>query len=797
MKKLLFGLICAICAICHLNAEVYDHTFRFSESDFSITPSNGDSLVIVSLASPAVYSGESQPGIPLVARSLAIPQGFSVHDYSVSFKKRLIRSGIDLKKAARPIPTNAPAEDMWTHPGGYAPKTYPDSNCIRSLSYQIGGVTVAGFIVTPFIFDAIERNLYFIDSLTVSIDLDASAMLKAPAQIRTAQLEMLEAVVDNRDVLGQIPVMTAENDDVEYIDYIIITSNSLKNSFQPLADWKRKKGVRTKIITVEEINASYSEESLKLRIKACIKDHWANNFTQYVLLGGDVDIIPTQHCYIEKSNLYEEIGTHEIPTDLYYSALEDLDWDAAAGGKYGYQSYFQFSFSAVPQIHVTRASVRCTNHVNDFVNRIIEYEQTPRYTRWIFQSGTNLRPDVDGEELADMFFNNVINYKIRLGANKLFDTYSYSGEPLTQQSVKTELQKGYQYVQFFSHGVSDGWCYDDGRYIFKCSDAAALENSGHSLITTISCYTNAFDHDMYATDPCLSETLFRNPKSGIIGFLGSSRVGWYNNSTDFSTAYEIEFHKRLQYNDATTKPVNKNFGSILTFTKLTLLPLTSRIYPVTTKEQEEHNKNLSTYRWLHLSLNQLGDPETPIFNEFPMEFTSASISQTMAGDLKINTGVNDARVCVSSSDGGDYYEIQTGKDLTFTTGAGEFDVWITKQNYKPKHFSYTGRNAPVLNPPDSVITLPTQISSISPNPATNYVTIKYISEQYEQNPSIQFLFTNINGIPAYSFNVPGPFSSSVNEVTFDISHFEKGTYIVNLIENGKTYVSHFSRLIKQ
>ena len=778
--------------ICHLNAEVYDHTFRFSESDFSITPSNGDSLVIVSLASPAVYSGESQPGIPLVARSLAIPQGFSVHDYSVSFKKRLIRSGIDLKNAARPIPTDAPAEDMWTHPGGYAPKTYPDSNCVRSLSYQIGGVTVAGFIVTPFIFDAVERNLYFIDSLTVSIDLDASAMRKAPAQIRTAQLEMLEAVVDNRDILGQIPVMTAENDDVEYIDYIIITSNSLKSSFQPLADWKRKKGVRTKIITVEEINANYSEDNLKMRIKACIKDHWTNNYTQYVLLGGDVDIIPTQHCYIKEEIPFAVDKDFELPTDLYYAALEDLDWTVPKN------AYISFNkFSVVPCIDVARAPLRYIGDVEAFVNRIIDYERSPRFTRRFFQCGTNLRSDVDGEQLADKFFNNVISYKVIIGANKLFDTYSYSGDPLTQQSVKTELQKGYQYVQFFSHGVSDGWCYKDGRYIFRLSDATSLDNSGHTFISTMACNTNAFDHDMYPTDPCLSEALIRNPKSGVIGFLGCSRTGWYNNALDFSMAYETEFHKRLHYNDINTKPIDKHLGSLLTFTKLTLLPLTARIYPVTTKEQEEHNKNLSTYRWLHWAINLMGDPETPIFNEFPMEFTSASISQTMAGDLKIDTGVNDARVCVSSSDGGDYYEIKTGKDLTFTTGVGEFDVWITKQNYKPKHFEYTGRNAPVLNPPDTVITLPTQISSVSPNPATNYVTIKYISEQYEQNPSIQFLFTNINGIPTYSFNVPGPFSSSVNEVTFDISHFEKGTYIVNLIENGKTYVSHFSRLIKQ
>ena len=50
-------------------------------------------------------------------------------------------------------------------------------------------------------------------------------------------------------------------------DYIIITCDSLKPAFQPLANWKTKKGILTLIVTTEEINANYSGSDLQEKIR--------------------------------------------------------------------------------------------------------------------------------------------------------------------------------------------------------------------------------------------------------------------------------------------------------------------------------------------------------------------------------------------------------------------------------------------------------------------------------------------------------------------------------------------------
>ncbi len=47
--------------------------------------------------------------------------------------------------------------------------------------------------------------------------------------------------------------------DRKKIDYVVITSEELKPSFVPLISWKLAKGLKSKIITTEEIDSKYQE----------------------------------------------------------------------------------------------------------------------------------------------------------------------------------------------------------------------------------------------------------------------------------------------------------------------------------------------------------------------------------------------------------------------------------------------------------------------------------------------------------------------------------------------------------
>ena len=112
-----------------------------------------------------------------------------------------------------------------------------------------------------------------------------------------------------------------------------------------------------------------------------------------------------------------------------------------------------------------------------------------------------------------------------------------------------------------------------------------------------------------------------------------------------------------------------------------------------------------------------------------------------------------------------------------------YDIWITKQNYIPKHIQIeTGFDVPL-------IPIETKITSISPNPATDNITVQYQSAFV--GIDLKLMLTRTSGLGLYDFDL----DASENEATLDISNVQSGMYVVSLVDNGATLYSFPSRLI--
>lgn len=601
------------------------------------------------------------------------------------------------------------------------------------------------------------------------MDVESKELRKAPSRIRPDQIEIVQSVIDNPEIYETMPMMLDETPSGETYEYLIITNEALKPAFQPLADWKRKKGVRSKIITVEEIDQLYAGETQQIRIRTCLKDYYENYFSMFVLLGGDVNIVPAQMCYVNSL----ENSRDFMPSDVYYSCvMGNVNWDTNGNGKPG-----EIVFDAInvnPHLYVSRAPVRTLSETKIFVDRTIEYEQSPKYAKNFLQAGTVISKYVTGENLADLLFNEVINGKIIMGSDKFFDTYTFTGENFTAQSFLNTLKSGYTNVEIICHGEKEYWhSFYVNQLLLNTAQASNLKNPWHTLITTSACYTNAFDDDgtEMNPDPCLSEALIRNPNSGVIGYLGSSRIGWGTDtpSLDYSMAYEADFYYRLL--DPSSKPENKHFGALVNFIKHTMLA----------------QMNKPIYRWLHYSINAMGDPEMPLFNAYPKMFDSATAEYGLDGILVVTTGSDKARVCVSSVTGEDYYAIGNGNEVTFNTGNGDFDIWVTQQNYIPKHIEIS---KPDIEKANSRSISDTKITSVSPNPATDQVDVEFMRSN--PNSRLELSLTNTSTSQNYNFDV----SKGDTRATVDISTLQSGVYIVNLIEDG-VVIPGSERLIKR
>ena len=99
---------------------------------------------------------------------------------------------------------------------------------------------IANVQLCPFSYE--EGNLYFTSDFTISLELEEYPMnVRLPADVNELESQ-LRSLVDNpedvNDVVAQIPA--AASVDNRQIDYLIITSNELYDSFIPLIEWKRK-----------------------------------------------------------------------------------------------------------------------------------------------------------------------------------------------------------------------------------------------------------------------------------------------------------------------------------------------------------------------------------------------------------------------------------------------------------------------------------------------------------------------------------------------------------------------------
>ncbi|NMC04131.1 MAG: hypothetical protein GYA24_02905, partial [Candidatus Lokiarchaeota archaeon] len=130
------------------------------------------------------------------------------------------------------------------------------------------------------------------------------------------------------------------------VECLIITDQSFVPAFQPLADLKTSRGVYTIIMTIQSIymdarfNSSGIHDSTPQAayIRNAIKHYHANNGTEFVILGGDINIVPIRYVYNpdtdEQNSFTSDYRYNLKPTDHYYACLEGT-WDSDGDGKYG------------------------------------------------------------------------------------------------------------------------------------------------------------------------------------------------------------------------------------------------------------------------------------------------------------------------------------------------------------------------------------------------------------------------------------------------------------------------------
>jgi len=553
MKKMMFVpiiLITFFSVFMSLGAkEIY--TLRFKSSDLSF--SNLDTFDLINIKG-CIPSGQiGTPLLPVKRIEILIPS-----DKEFSSIQILSKTLIPVQGTKKIYPEQPPQmlNNQYTKEqpvidnsifGSSTP--FPKSPIAFVEQENIGGYRLIALNITPLVYIPLHEKLFLIKEINFTVQLvNSHKALIEPIRKSAYSNSFITSLIRKRifnpeelarnAIKTQIDSYNKKNPD-ETIekpslegspkDFIIITDATLQSSFENLASIKRKKGILTCVATTEWIRDNYSGRDLPERMRNFLKDAFMYWGTTWVLLGGDISLVPTRF-----SNFSSWEFKGEIPTDLYFSDL-DGDWDADGDGLFAeYVNGCNIdSVEGNPELLVGRIPVETNQEVLKYINRVYTYEFTPdtSYTQKTLFLGASISgggTDGWGALLSETIISSYIPSNIlpyRLYAPKIDSLQNpprwIGDEELSSLNAISNINKGFNIINHLDHGATDAigtGVMTGGGYI-HWYDADDLTNSSRpSILWSIACSSNAFDMNS------VSEHFVNSP--GGLAFIGNSRTGW-------------------------------------------------------------------------------------------------------------------------------------------------------------------------------------------------------------------------------------------------------------------------------
>jgi len=608
---------------------------------------------VVTLARHGSTGEIGKPSLPQASVSVVIPPGARVKRVEVISSESEILPGTYKIMPAQP-PKSVGSEKssvILNNIDYHAVTPFPGKLVQYAYTGSRGGYQVAGIFIYPLQYVPSEKSLRFYSSVKFKVIYQESTRpvkAKTPTQIEVFGDMVEKTVINPEDVSRWAPPVQSASENNH--DYFIITSSEFVDEFQPLADWKNRKGVRTEIATIEDIGLDYSGSDLQEKIKNFIVDMEATYGAVYFLLGGDTNVVP--HRLLTTGYNLEPPYGEPIPSDLYYS---DLNGDLYS------------------DVFVGRAPVENEAEATTFVNKVLTYEKNPPLVDYPLEAlmmAFMLDSSSSAEDIKEECETHIPT------PFNVDEFYQSQGEGGVSQA-KARINQGFGILNHADHANYNAWGvgYYGGGSLMSLSDISSLTNGDEqSVIYSIGCFSAAIEED------CCAERFLNNPNGGGVSYIGNSRYGWYliGDATrlggDLDEEFYISLFSRGLYNlgeahaDAKDQWVDDASGFFYG----------------------------PYYKYTILELNLLGDPEMPVWTDSISEMNATHLNAIPSGASEFTvtvtetggTPIEGALVCCMMDDFSVYEKGYTGASGEVTLAVSPVHngtMWITtsKHNYLP------------------------------------------------------------------------------------------------------------------
>ncbi len=534
------------------------------------------------------------PQLPVIARLIAIPAN---RDPEIRIVEQVTEtfSGYNVYPYQPPLPeTETHAKEFVKDEKRYSTDAfYPEAFVTVQTPAIIRDYRVLPLIIQPVRYNPVTKELIVIHRLQIELIYTKPAIENIKTNFR-AQISKTFEPFYRRFILNYDFVAPPQSP----IDgsYLIITHDNFYSAVLSLAEWKRLKGWRTKVVKTSEIAPNPTATQIYNYIhNAYLNWQFAPD---YVLLVGDVEYVPCAY------------GVQSVATDHYYTKHEGTD-------------YFS-------DLLVARISVKNLTEAQTVVNKLVNYESNPyvEQTDW-YRKATSIAGYESGNPTR--FWTVCIRIMQRMLAYGYtqFDTLFQRWGLATPTNITNAVNEGRTWVLYRGHGDVDGWYNVEPAWVN--SHVQAL-NNGRKVPMVIGPTCESGHYDDPSQD-CHAEVWVKvgtpTEEKGGCGYFGASRVSYSGYNDSLAAGTFLGYCDSLLF----TFAQSTNYGKLFMY----------QAYPG------------GSYTELEFDMfNNFGEPELNIWSAPPQQLTVNHPAVVLIGSFPFSVQVMaggpvaNALVCVMS-----------------------------------------------------------------------------------------------------------------------------------------------------
>ena len=598
----------------------FDYAYNIS----SPTAKDMGSFNVIMFEGMYLTGKTGEPVLPYQAVKLMLPPGEEAVSVNWKFENEEIIEGnftLYPQQPAQPYSVGADGifhQDM----GVYSSDDIYPAEAMGSYSTQF--MNGYGFLLTTFTpvkYIPATGKISYYRKVTVSVETRltdrAGAALNIISSGNTVGSRVKE-FAQNTSMMAVYP--QKQYRDGEY-QYLIITPQQYAGSFQPLTDLYLAKGYVTEVAATETIEANMTGQDLQEKIRNYIIAEVQDHGVEYVMLGGDVELVPYRgfYCHVQSSSVYEDWN---IPADLYYSAL-DGNWDTDSDGVWGEIG----EDDLLPDVAVTRFPFGSSTQLQRLLNKTVKYQDQPVLgeMRNIISAGENLWTDplTYGEDYLELLFgwhddNGYVTDGIPedYNINRLYDSQA----EWDKYALIGAINQGSSFIHHSGHA--------NQTYVMRFNiDDISNDNfpqvngtaHNYALIYTHGCLCGAFDES-----DCIGERMVLIDNLAVAGGF-NSRYGWFNEGqTEGPSA-----HLHREFVDALYHDKEWHIGAAHMISKIE-----TSVWVTAPGQWEE-----GALRWCFYDCNIFGDPLLDVWTAEPVSISTVFPEEIFPGETSVQVSV--------------------------------------------------------------------------------------------------------------------------------------------------------------